>query len=191
MSDGSPVVFKTQTALAEWLGVSRVTLRSWLKRGMPTRPDGFDLQEVIRWRLKQTDMASQEADGAVGERRAAAELRRLEAQAAMAEIRAAQLAGNLIDRGAAEHAVREIVAGIRSRLQAIPGELAGTIPSDIRQDLTVDLWSKVNLILTNLAGAGEQWAAKAAKRPSGSKCKTRRASGGQLKGSARRKSRKG
>lgn len=61
--------------------------------------------------------------------------------------------GLLVDRHEAERAWAEAVLEAKARIEQIPDELAMLFPAEIRGQLTLELRSKIHLILKVMAGA--------------------------------------
>lgn len=56
----------------------------------------------------------------------------------------------LVDRDAVKAAIRVLLDSIRDRLRTIPAEVAGVIPAEFRDDITLDMSDKIELILVEI-----------------------------------------
>lgn len=150
--DPSQYLLPTQRELAFVLGIDPRTLRNWTDSGCECESSaGWSIRHAIEWARQNVWATRLPTTGEGGDRREAAELEKLEAQATIARTKSEQLLGMLVDREAVEAALRTLLNSIRHRLQACPDEIAGVIPPEFRADVAFDMATKVDLILTEMS----------------------------------------
>ena len=152
MAGKADFVVKSASEAGRFFDVSRQTIWEWRQRGMPvTTDDRFDLSAIAQWRetTRKRDQASNGSD--LDARQKLAEVKKLEAQARHADIRAKKAAGEVVNRDAIAALICIFVASVRTRIQAMPGEVATSIPLDFRHDLMIELEQKFGLILTEMS----------------------------------------
>lgn len=144
---------KSVADVAAFLGLSdRRSVQDYFKRGCPGKTDqGYDLQEIVAW-VKEHIWCDKRSGGNGGDKETE-ELLKLRAERIIKEVKARQVIGELVSRERVRSALLSLLNQIRQRLQAIPDELASGVPPELRMDFTVDLKSKVSLILTEMS----QW----------------------------------
>lgn len=137
--------------LASVLRVGERTIHAWRNAGMPTRGRGeFELGEVIEWARANVWTSKVNDSTEEGERLRAAELLKAEATAARAALRFRKEAGELIERAVAISLLCTQAAMVRTRLQAMPGEIASSFPPELRHDLMLELENKICLVLIDM-----------------------------------------
>lgn len=167
---------KTTDEVAEFLGLSdRRSVQAYFAKGCPSEKtkDGYDLQAIMLWVKANVWCKSGKDSGRLEE----AEIRKAEADATLKETKVKQLIGQLISKVVVIAALSKLFNEIRARLQAIPGELASSIPPELRTDLTLDLETKINLILTGMAAWSKSWNVTMESQTRGPKRSTSRQSG--------------
>ena len=138
-----------QVDILKIMGCSKPTLRDWEARGCPRNDDGrtYSIRAVVQWRLDELDQrvvearASSELD--------AARLRKLQADAEIAGITAAERRGDVVRRDA-------VVAGLVSRVHTLKqGHLAllGQLEAEGVDQVTVkSVREKIEKLLVRFAG---------------------------------------
>lgn len=86
-----------------------------------------------------------------GERKLAAEARIKEADAAKKELLVRKLRGELVSRDSVERWVSKAFAEVKSRLEALPDEVAGVLPPDQRASVANDMRESIALALMRLS----------------------------------------
>lgn len=143
---------KSGEVLAQFAGVSRDTIKEWRKKpGFPVGPDGeTELWALAIWRLKSDGVIPSAEDQELP-RRELAEIRKIEADAVLKEAKAREQLGQLLDKSAVVAALTTLFHAVRARLQAVPGEIAASLPPKIRNELSRDIEYKIELALRELA----------------------------------------
>jgi phage terminase Nu1 subunit (DNA packaging protein) len=140
--------------VAGFFGVSVETIAKWRQKGMPGKPGKFPLDKIAQW-VRETIYPRQGA-GQNGElSKAAAEHRKLMAEARTKELKLALLRGRLVERSAVMAENEQMFAKIKARLEAIPEEVGTSLPPALQQDIVADWQYKLNLILREIAGWSE------------------------------------
>ena len=127
----------TLTEVAEILGVGRTTVGGWIKRGCPyiqradrnTRtPWMFDLSAVIAWKEQQAVLAAvgESADAEI----AGVRLRKMAAEAALAELTLSKQRGDAVSIGHIEQVWTDIVSTFRSKMLVLPQRIAPVIAGE-------------------------------------------------------------
>ena len=138
-----------QVDILRIVGVSKPSLRDWEARGCPRNDDGktYSIGAVVRWRLE-------ELEGRVAEAKAsseldAARLRKLQADAEIAGITAAERRGDVVRRDA-------VVAGLVSRVHTLKQShlaLLGQLEAEGVDPATVkSVREKIEKLLVRFAG---------------------------------------
>lgn len=150
---GRPVdrfVVGTLAEVATFFGRALQTVKQWRTESppMPGSPGAYDLAEVSRWVLARAERRSTEE---------VSEKRELEKQKLRLELQAKQLKldtdrSRLVERDSVLAENRKAFARVRVRLEAIPEELASSLPPEIAGDVVADLKHKIHLALKELAG---------------------------------------
>jgi phage terminase Nu1 subunit (DNA packaging protein) len=146
--------------VAEIFGVSPQAVDGWLGRGCPYLEKGapgvgyqFDTADVAEWRQEQA------VTKAIGDSKPDdqenAELRKLSAEASLAELKLARERGQLVTVEDAGKVWTKQVTTLRTRLLAIPAKLAGQVvgaksPEEVRACLD----EEINDALNELADGG-------------------------------------
>ena len=93
--DSEPWIVRTLADVARFFSKSPATIKTeWRRRGMPGKSGGWDLREIFEWREGHREHTGAKNEG---ESRFEAERRKAVADADMAERKAAQQAGELIE----------------------------------------------------------------------------------------------
>lgn len=116
---------------------------------MPCGDRKFELGEIARWLRSSAKPA--ESDSADARRLKAAEIRKAEAQAAIAETKAKILSGDVVLKERVIAYCATLCSFTRERLQAIPQELCPGFPPEIRDDLRVSLQDKLDYVLLEMS----------------------------------------
>lgn len=120
----------TQTELAEILGVSARTIRTWQKEGMPAGGDRtrrkYDTRACLTWVLENkfgdrpTEVDGEPPDPSYKEARA----REKAAKAQVAELDLMERKGELIPVSVYKDELADVLTSVRSRLLNLPGRLS-------------------------------------------------------------------
>lgn len=138
----------TRQQIAELYGVAVKTVDNWSTEGMPGSGTTRDLGEVVRWRRAR----DKHGDGDVS--KAELEKEKLRIANEHAELKLREARGELISRPGAEASFTALINSVRSRLEAMPEELASGLPGDQRADFVADAKNKVRLVCKEM----ESWA---------------------------------
>lgn len=158
-------------AVAEFYGVSRDTVRKdWKTRGMPCQPGGagqpghYDVREISRWlaqRIRDQSQGAGKPDNEeqqdLRDRLEEAAVRKLEAQAAIEQIKLGELQGKFADIHEVTAELTVAFNVVRGRLEQIADECAPQIPPEIRIDLSEMIDHKVRLACRHLADLADQY----------------------------------
>lgn len=145
--------------LAAFLGVSPNTIRHWFRRpDWPARDEerGFDLAKVHRWMLEREKAKTKPVAAGDGDDKSAAQLAKdkLAVDVETRKLRLMKEAGELVLRKNAYATIEQMFHRVRTRLQAIPEELASSLPAEVRAEYVHDGKHKIRLILTEMANWG-------------------------------------
>lgn len=149
----------TVAAFARAQNVARSGVYKWARRGMPRLPDGtINLAAARRW-LRQNVVRKQQHGGkvAAGVSLLQARRRRLNAEAAICEMKARAMAASLVETAACRLAWNAHVKHVRAVLLAIPAELApqlATITGVLQCQQLLD--REIRRVLEELAAYGSQ-----------------------------------
>lgn len=118
-----------KTELAELQGVSLPTINAWMTQGMPVAAEGgrgkgyeFDNAAVTEWRVSRAQRKA--LSGAGSESEAASKKRKVAAEADIAEMKAAQIRGELCIQADLVADIQNDLAKVRARLLGIPTRAA-------------------------------------------------------------------
>lgn len=151
---------RSQNEAAAILGLqNRASIQDYLSRGCPgdSSQNYYPLVQMRKW---IRDNIPQDGRAIGGEKppetdveaqRELADLRKAEADAATKETKLDLLLGRLVEREAIESELRSLLNAMRHRLQAIPEEIGATIAPEWRLDVTLDLKTKIELVLREIA----------------------------------------
>lgn len=117
----------TTTELARIVGVTRVTIGTWISEGCPIAERGsvgkkghkFDTREVIEWRIKRE---RENANTNFGEQMSKDEAsrRKTQAQAELAEVEVALKKGKVVELDEIEKKLSDEMAHLRAKMRKIP-----------------------------------------------------------------------
>jgi phage terminase Nu1 subunit (DNA packaging protein) len=140
----------TLDQVAGFFGVTRGTVSDWVKRGMPGKPKSFRLDAIAKW--VRAEIYPHHVRPQNGEStKAAAEQRKLMAEARTKELKLALLRGRLVERSAVMAENEQMFAKIKARLEAIPEEVGTSLPPALQQDIVSDWRYKLDLVLRELS----------------------------------------
>jgi transposase-like protein len=133
------------SAIAREHGISRETLRVW-------KSEGLDLTDpsAVADRVSKMPGRDPDATGGTGESYCEARTRRMRADADRAELNARQQAGELVSLAQVEDAMAELGHELKSRLIALPQELAVVLAGLPESKIHAILKSRINDILTQI-----------------------------------------
>jgi transposase-like protein len=133
------------SAIAREHGVSRETLRVW-------RSEGLDLtdQAAVADRVSKMPGRDPGRTAGIGESYSEARTRRMRADADRAELNARQQAGELVSLAQVEDAMAELGHELKSRLIALPQELAVVLAGLPESKIHAILKNRINDILTQI-----------------------------------------
>lgn len=123
--------------------VSREAFSQWRAAGMPVEKDGsFDLIKIMRWKIKARGITT------ASEQQLKCE--KLEIQNAAARLKLREQQGELVSRTVVKAKLSDLFHRIRSRLEALPGELATVVAASQRTEFVADAKHKVRLVLREM-----------------------------------------
>ena len=143
-------IVKTQKELAAKLGLSHRRVVQMVSEGMPITEGAYSVDAALDWRSRNISVPSTHADDSKAE----LEKAKLRIEVQRGELKLRKEAGELVERAAFESKVLQMFHRVRSRLQAIPGEVGSSIPPESRAETIADLQHKIALVLTEM----EHWA---------------------------------
>ena len=142
----------TGTQVAALFGVNRATVTTWAERGLPR--DGkahYDLGTVVRW--WKADFERQHVSVSVDEE--ACRKRKLQAQAARAELELEQLRGKLIPAEQVEQANVRKVHAVKSAFLSLPRSVASLLAGQSAATIEAELAGRIVAICEEFArGSG-------------------------------------
>jgi|SRR5210317_377654 len=145
------------SSVANHFGVSPDTVRKWLRQGCPGkvgsggRNGKYDLKEIDNWcKTNGRGPYYDDQRGETSQTKAELELRKLEIECRQKEFKLKKEQGEYIRKDAVLSEFMEQNANIRSRLEAMPAELAASYPPEMRVDMIADTRHKIGLILKEL-----------------------------------------
>jgi phage terminase Nu1 subunit (DNA packaging protein) len=141
----------TATEIGRLFGVTGVAIGLWHKAGCPRGADAkYDLQSVISWRLTEVQSRAEAATPMDG-KFTTHQLRRQQYLADLTEIDLKKRRGDVLDRDEFERTQIEIAKIFRSRLLAIPREMATRLQGMDQAAIEGTLKEKCNSILRELS----------------------------------------
>lgn len=149
----------SESEAAHILGLrDRSSIAGYIRRGCPGGDGVYPLVQMRDWiaaniRQDARSVTGEKTDehSELADRLELANVLKTEAEAASKQAQLAVYLGTLVERSVVESEIRSLFNGIRHRLQAIPEEIGGSIPPDFRLDVTLDMTSKMELLLQELA----------------------------------------
>ncbi len=119
---------------------------------MPGEKGAWDLSEIAKWRLARVPhrKAAAAGDGSDDDSKTALECEKLRIDNEHRALKLAKARGALVERDAVAVAISQMFHRVRSRLEALPDELASSWPPEIRADSLADSREKVALALKDL-----------------------------------------
>jgi phage terminase Nu1 subunit (DNA packaging protein) len=148
-------VVPTLAGVQRFFNCSHQTSKEWRNQGMPVRDDGkYDLKAIFDWWLSKGKWRhTSHGKEAIAKARAPLEEQKLEVEVDHKRLKLARDKGELVERELAHATVEEMFHRVRTRLEAIPEELAASMPPEIRAAMVDDARSKIRLILRQM----EHW----------------------------------
>lgn len=138
-------------------GVQAETVRSWISRGCPaavgSSPDGgrYDIAQMIRWCRKHVWVPRQNGSGGSGSTESELKIKILEIEYTTRALALKERLGQLVKKEAVLAAQTQQNVKIKTRLEAIPGEVAANIPVSLRSE-TIQAWERaIHRILKEMA----------------------------------------
>ena len=142
-SPAKPGCVRTLQEIATLSGISYTSIRQWGKvADFPREPDGtFSIWAIATWREKRLHAESAPQDGSDEnldrvERQLDIEHKRLKLRV---------VAGKLVSRAASKATVEQLFHAVRTRIEALPEELATAVPAEVRARVITDCRHKVQL----------------------------------------------
>ena len=156
----------TLADIAKATGLNFRTLESWRQLGMPScfERNKYDLRKTLPWiveHVQKRTKTGKVAPASEDATKAALERRKLLADAVAKELRVRKTIGELVDRNVAKATFESMCHRIRSRLEAVPEELASSLPANLRGDYLVDADHKIRLVCREI----EAWSMEANHEP--------------------------
>lgn len=149
----------TVTAIAEHLGVSRQTIYTWRKEGMPV---GDDMAVLESW--VADNHPPEDAEESLARQTAKAKLAKLNEEIREKSLANRMREGELVSREAVERWLSSHASESRQIIQIWPAEVVSEMPGEVRLQVSDILEEKVRLLLLRLASMdGELWADESVK----------------------------
>lgn len=143
------MVVNSMAEVASFFGISSTTIySSWKVRGMPGSDGAYDLGEIARWYVKW--QPKQGGDSGGDKTKTELECEKLEIENERRRLKLEMERGKLVLREATILEQEHVNHRIRSRLEAIPEELAASLPPELRADYLGDAKQKISLVLREL-----------------------------------------
>lgn len=144
----------TTSVLADLIGVSPRSITDLAKRGILVRADkggGFDLRKSMRGYCEHLRKLATGRGGESAIASATAQRARLaKAQADLAETKAAQLRGSLLDAGEVEREWSSVLREVRAGMLAVPSRVGLRVPQLTAHDIA-EIDAEVRAALKELA----------------------------------------
>jgi hypothetical protein len=136
---------RTLADVARFFGVATQTVKQWRidPEPMPGEEGAWPLAEIVRWKLAKATAQARPAEGGVESRTKQIELERR-------QLKLAKERGELVSRVAAQQAIAGMFARLRTRLEALPDQLA-TRPSERPEELRTYCASRIHQLCKELA----------------------------------------
>lgn len=149
---GEPdVILGTQREVAAFFGVEYETaLRSWRPKGMPGEEGRYSVREISRWLAGRYALGSGAESDSLNSRRKA-EVRKLEADAALRELKLEMQRGEYCEVAYVRTRFAEIATRCRDTLMRLPAELRPILPAEFAPMICGEVESKVRGVLEMLA----------------------------------------
>jgi phage terminase Nu1 subunit (DNA packaging protein) len=138
----------TVTAIAKHFDVSRQTIYTWRKEGMPVSDD---LPVLESWVAQHKPGDADDDDLQI--QRLKAEIHKLKQDGRGKELKNDVLEGKLVPLDSVLTQVSELTLRVKHRLEAIPDEAASEFPPEIRAIAVELMRDKIFLVLTEMS----QW----------------------------------
>lgn len=138
----------TLADVAQLLGVHEQTVKNWRGEGLPGEEGRWDMRAIIQWRIAKAEKRGLSI-GDESERALLREKTKLDIERKRLELD--EKAGKLVYRDAVHGELEEILSIVRVRLQAVPGEIAASVPSEVRGLVMEESSAKVITALKELA----------------------------------------
>lgn len=150
--------------LGRLLGVNRKTIHEWRSKSTFPRPtvtgktEKWDVLDVFYWVFVTHLRHLGEGGGNLpaAARKAELECVKLEQENERRQIKLEAERGKYVLRDAIYAEIESMFHRIRSRLEAVPDELASTVPPELRPDYLADARHKMGLVLKELESWGEE-----------------------------------
>jgi phage terminase Nu1 subunit (DNA packaging protein) len=154
-------IITTAAGLASMIGVSPRSISDLAGRGIAVRGGrGFDLPRSVRnycHHLREVAAGrGGDSPGLTAER-----VRLAKAQADIAELKAAETRGTMLDSGAVEDEWSGILRGVRAGMLAVPGRVSQRLPHLTPFDVS-ELDREVRAVLTELGNDNQSYTQKRA-----------------------------
>lgn len=145
---GARWVCQSLAEVATAFGVHEATVRTWRMEGLPGTEGLWHLPTIIQWRIAKAERRSgvPEDESERASRRKSAAIK-----ASRDEIKLQLETGKLVERDAVEAKLLSMFSVIRARLQALPGEIAASVPAEVRGQVMEESSAKVIQALKELA----------------------------------------
>jgi len=145
--------------LAEILGISPPAIDKWRKAGFPPLGDAgeFPVDDVIRWlRDKWVEQRESKLPDDVSKRMEAAEVRKKEADAILAEMKIAEACGRLCDRDQLVRGFREHITTCAKMLQDMDKKMARYVPEKYRAEFIGNASKDLCELMTTLSNSRKE-----------------------------------
>lgn len=154
MKPRKPWIVSTLALVAEFFGVDERTVKTWRNaEGWPCKPGHYDLRAIYKWKASRKRDPASVLDGNDDLR---ANIRKIELEQALEELRAIRLKndlaeGLLADRATIEREWLEEVEYAKTQFELIPELIAANIPPELRDLVVPEVSNKIRLILKRMS----------------------------------------
>jgi terminase small subunit / prophage DNA-packing protein len=140
---------------AKRLSISTRQLQNYVDQGLPKVGHGkrsyFEWEAVYKWMMeREAEKSRPKSVKEDAKNLAEAQLRKINAEAALAELKLARERGEVVNVQDVEKAVSGQIANARARLLAMPSKLAGLLVGLTKPKIKTQLESEVNQALAEL-----------------------------------------
>lgn len=144
-----PGCVQTLQEIATLSGISYTSVRGWAKtQGFPVEPDGsYSIWEIATWRAARQPAPVVQNDDDETDRD---ELRK-EIQNRLLLLKLGEKSGELVSRSQAKAEITRMFHLLRTRLEAIPDQVATGLPPDLQPEIAADWKRQIELLCREIA----------------------------------------
>lgn len=149
---GDPFRVFTLAEVADFFGVTEQAAKQWHggPNGMPGIAGAYNLRKIAQWLIAKRNYRNMPADES--NRHAMREKIKVETERKRLDLDLKR--GKLVEREAVAAVNEEIFSVVRARLEALAGEIATSVPVDVRSIVMEECSAKVRAALMELAKYG-------------------------------------